>query len=184
MEVEENGFSSPSKTFHRMALAALRADDSTTGRAHDRMLDWAFRSNVSRFRLCYARLRLSTTQPDRERDDVKQNIPPDLNARDYVLEICKTMRVEDHRIFDLRVVRAAWPPSGEADDRPLMGGITNVGEMTAFAKIIKGELPEATFTTIQAMQANLGQDFRVYDRPLEHGVEVHRIRAPAPAEQT
>ena len=99
-----------------------------------------------------------------------------LDARDFILDICDEMKVGDHQLFDTRMVSAAWPATGEKDNRPTsILGVT-VGEFKSLALAHGGLRPDPGFTSIECLQANLGKQYVVTERQQDLQIEVHRIR--------
>ncbi len=68
--------------------------------------------------------------------------------RDYVLSICGEMPIDDHQIFDAKLMDAAWPVSDRAAKTPA-----------------------------DCLRADLGTGFKVDELADEPGaVDVHRLR--------
>ena len=68
--------------------------------------------------------------------------------RDHVLSICGEMPIDDHQIFDAKLMDAAWPASHRAANTPA-----------------------------DCLRADLGTDFKVSELADEPGaVDVHRLR--------
>jgi hypothetical protein len=105
---------------------------------------------------------------------------PSFGARDYILGICDEMPVGWHELFEIAIIEAAWPPESNSDDRPVMGGITTVGELRDILLISGGHRPaarkEPAPTPVQCLKSNLGKQYEVHVREQDGTVEVHRIR--------
>ena len=102
-------------------------------------------------------------------------IEPDLNAREYVTEICRRMPVGRHELLTSDLVAAAWPATGEQDDRATSLGVT-VGEFGSLAAAVAGNRPIGGETTLAGLQAALGGEFEVRYRPEELAFDIYRVK--------
>lgn len=101
---------------------------------------------------------------------------PNLGAREFVLEICNRMLVGWHELFVADLVRDGWPATGDQDDRlTSIAGVT-FGEFASLAAAYAGNRPIGGETSLESMQASLGDEFEVKHRPEQCAFEVHRVR--------